>query len=307
MPPITRSLCKFTVGQVSDVKKKLKSLKSFLREWNKDQFGNFDEQIKQEVSTIAEVYLANEICDLMENETLLGSQSFGKLWKLLNRRESCWKQKSRIDKFRFGDANTKYFHRSATFRKRRNVIKGLTINGAWSENPNSVKDEAVHYFRQRFTPTDIPQVHFPIEPQSTLSDSDNTWLTRAFLIEEIKKAIWDCSSDKARGPDGCNLHIIKTLWESMVDDIKLFMDESHSHGKLVKGLTTSFIVLVPKKENPLCLDDYRPISLIISLYKIVAKCLANRLKPIMGKIISPSQAAFIGAEIYPRASWLAQK
>lgn len=80
----------------------------------------------------------------------------------------------------------------------------------------------------------------------------------------------------------------------MADDIKHFADDFHSHGKLVKGLNSSFIVLVPKKKNPISLEDFRPISLIGSLYKILAKCLANRLKAVIGNIISPVQSAFIG-------------
>lgn len=112
-------------------------------------------------------------------------------------------------------------------------------------------------------------------------------------MEEIKKAVWDCSSDKSPGPDGFNFHIIKLLWETISEDIKQFMDEFHSHDRLVKGLNSSFIALVLKKENPLSLEDFRPISLINSLYKIVAKFLANRLKAVIPKIISLVQSAFI--------------
>lgn len=87
----------------------------------------------------------------------------------------------------------------------------------------------------------------------------------------------------------------------MAGDIKQFMDEFHSRGRLVKGLSTSFIALVPKKDNPLSLDDFRPISLITSLYKILSKCLANRLKSIIPKIISLVQSAFIvGRNIFER-------
>lgn len=112
-------------------------------------------------------------------------------------------------------------------------------------------------------------------------------------MEGIKKAGWDCGSDKAPGPDGFNFHIIKTLWDSMAEDVKQFVDEFHSNGRTVKGLNSSFIALVPKKENPLSLDDYIPISLISSLYKILATCLANRLKSVIPKIISQAQSAFI--------------
>lgn len=45
--------------------------------------------------------------------------------------------------------------------------------------------------------------------------------------------------------------------------------------------------------NPQSLEEYRPISLIGCMYKIVAKLLANRLKKVMSFIIDEGQSAFI--------------
>lgn len=46
-----------------------------------------------------------------------------------------------------------------------------------------------------------------------------------------------------------------------------------------------FISLIPKKKNPDNLSDYRPISLVGSIYKLVVKVLANRLSLVVGKIV----------------------
>jgi len=56
-------------------------------------------------------------------------------------------------------------------------------------------------------------------------------------------------------------------------------------------LNATFITLIPMKLGQL---DFRPISLIGSVYKILAKVLANRLQRIVGNLISNSQNAFIG-------------
>lgn len=72
------------------------------------------------------------------------------------------------------------------------------------------------------------------------------------------------------------------------------MNEFHQNGKLVRGINSSFIALIPKNENLSSLGEYRPISLIGSLYKILAKVLSNRIKTVMPRIISDTQPAFIG-------------
>ncbi|PNX71591.1 cysteine-rich receptor-like protein kinase, partial [Trifolium pratense] len=70
-------------------------------------------------------------------------------------------------------------------------------------------------------------------------------------------------------------------------------DEFHEKVALPKVVTASFFILIPKKDHPQDLFDYRPICLIGSLYKILSKVLANRLKKVLGKLISSYQSAFL--------------
>jgi hypothetical protein len=62
---------------------------------------------------------------------------------------------------------------------------------------------------------------------------------------------------------------------------------------LTKGINSTFIALIPKVESPQCLSDFRPISLVNCLYKILSKVLANRLRNVIGSVISTSQSAFV--------------
>ena len=64
--------------------------------------------------------------------------------------------------------------------------------------------------------------------------------------------------------------------------------------KLPRGTNASFLALIPKKEFPEGLSDYRPISLIKSLYKIIVKVLFGRLRTIMHLLVEESQSAFWG-------------
>ena len=72
-----------------------------------------------------------------------------------------------------------------------------------------------------------------------------------------------------------------------------FFKEFYQNDQFVKSLNATFLVLVPKSRTVVDLKDLRPISLVGSLYKILSKVLANRIKRVMSLVISQSQNAFV--------------
>ena len=70
-------------------------------------------------------------------------------------------------------------------------------------------------------------------------------------------------------------------------------EEFHVQNTVFRSHNATFLVLIPKKEGASDVQDFRPISLLGSLYKIIAKVLANKLKRVMGKLVSYSQNAFV--------------
>ncbi|WJZ96215.1 hypothetical protein VitviT2T_014922 [Vitis vinifera] len=82
-------------------------------------------------------------------------------------------------------------------------------------------------------------------------------------------------------------------WNREVLDILGLFREFYLHGTFQRSFNSTFLMLIPKKELVEDLRDFRPISLVGSVYKLLAKALANRLKLVMGKVISDSQQAFI--------------
>lgn len=77
------------------------------------------------------------------------------------------------------------------------------------------------------------------------------------------------------------------------DFVKL-MEEFHSTSRLVKGANPSFVTLIPKKEGAQRLTDFRPISLIGCVYKVVAKILTKRMSKVIESVIAENQSAFVG-------------
>ena len=64
-------------------------------------------------------------------------------------------------------------------------------------------------------------------------------------------------------------------------------------GKLLHEFNNSFVVLIPQTQSLTSFNHYRPISLCNVIYKIIAKLLVSKLRPILHKLVSPCQSAFI--------------
>ncbi|GJW28749.1 cysteine-rich receptor-like protein kinase [Tanacetum coccineum] len=72
-----------------------------------------------------------------------------------------------------------------------------------------------------------------------------------------------------------------------------FIKYFEKFGCLARGCNASFIVLIPKNSDPVDLGDYRPISLIGCMYKVLSKLLSRRLCKVIHKLIRPNQTTFL--------------
>lgn len=105
-------------------------------------------------------------------------------------------------------------------------------------------------------------------------------------------AVWDCDSFQCLSPDGVNFGFINDFWEDLKAHLMRFVSDFHRNGKLPKGINNTSITLIPRKDCPQSLNDYHPNSLVGSLYKVLAKLLANRLRGVICIVISYTQTAF---------------
>ena len=68
---------------------------------------------------------------------------------------------------------------------------------------------------------------------------------------------------------------------------------SNLRGDHFQWVNTANIVLIPKEDGAEYISDFRPISLIHAVAKIVAKMMVSGLAPFMHVLVSHSQSAFI--------------
>uniref|UniRef100_A0A2N9H040 Uncharacterized protein n=1 Tax=Fagus sylvatica TaxID=28930 RepID=A0A2N9H040_FAGSY len=128
---------------------------------------------------------------------------------------------------------------------------------------------------------------------TSISEEEAAWLDRPFEESEIVHVVQGCNGDKALGPDGFSLAFFQQCWGVVSKDMLAVYHEFHEYCSFERSLNATFISLIPKKHGVDEIKDFRPISLVGGMYKIIAKLLANRLSVVLGNIISPSQNAFV--------------
>lgn len=72
-----------------------------------------------------------------------------------------------------------------------------------------------------------------------------------------------------------------------------YIHRAFDSGVVEDWINRTFLVLIPKKENPQSFSNVRPISLCTILYKLIIKVIANRLKTIMADLVLPNQTSFV--------------
>ncbi|GJX02527.1 RNA-directed DNA polymerase, eukaryota [Tanacetum coccineum] len=160
-----------------------------------------------------------------------------------------------------GDENSKFFHGIINNKISQLAIRRTLVDGDWIVDPS--KNEQVED------------------------------LERATTYDEIKTAVWDCGNNKTPGPNGFSFKFFRKFWNLIDKDVVAAISEFFDSGKFPPGCNSSFIALIPMIQDAKVVKDYRPISLIGSMYKIIAKILANRLSLVMPDLISDVQSTFV--------------
>lgn len=170
-----------------------------------------------------------------------------------------------------------------------------------------IKKEILNYYHNLYTENEVWRPTTNFEEVARISAVDNEMLEAVFDEEEVHAVIQSCAPNKAPGPNGFTMAFFQKAWEFIKPEVLGALNHFHQHCHMIKSCNASFITLIPKKKGAMELRDYRPISLIGSVYKIISKLLAERLKKIIGKLVSVHQNAFIKHRQITDASLIANE
>lgn len=270
--------------------KKLQFTKKKLIEWNLESFRKLEEKKKELWAEIQAIDEQGRIpAALMErkNEVLANMEV------VLRCEDIHWSQKAKCKWIKEGDGNTNFVHRVANGKNRKNSISRFSIKGEMVEDLDRIKEEVIRFFSSLYTKEESPHPLIDNVFSKSLDQSEAASLEAVFEEDEIKEAIFGMAKDKTLGPDGFFMHFYQECWDIVKEDLLTVFQEFFASGVINLGVNSTFLVLIPKKEDAVSLLDFRPNSLVTSLYKIIAKVFSLRLRKVMGKVVDVTQGAFV--------------
>ena len=127
-----------------------------------------------------------------------------------------------------------------------------------------------------------------------LSNNQKQSMKGKISVEEMTKYLKKCKNNVSPGSSGFTTDFYKFFWR----DVKYFVinsvDFAFDSGRLSVSQSLGIVSIIPKGEkDKRFLTNWRPLTLLNTLYKLVSGCIAERIKPVLSSIIHPDQKGFV--------------
>nr|GEW58256.1 RNA-directed DNA polymerase, eukaryota [Tanacetum cinerariifolium] len=224
---------------------KLKVLKRKIREWNNSRRSadiSLFSKLKLDLESI------DEIIDRGDgNDEIMCKRSgiINNLNDLSNIQTMEVTQKTKIRWAIEGDENSSFFHGMLNKKRRTLNVRGVLVDGSWIDNPIDVKDEFFNHFSTRFRNLDPEEAYIEMDFPNVLSQEDRQFIEREVSIDEIKKGVWDCGTDKAPGPDGFTFGFYRKYWDLIHGEVTNAVRYFFTHCDIPHGSINGFYMSLP--------------------------------------------------------------
>lgn len=200
---------------------------------------------------------------------------------------------------RVGDRCTKEFFEHHSGHKKPTPISQLLEGERVITHQTAIENHIINFYQNLYSRDEGVENNAAAREdcfshiRQTVTEAHNAELLQPLTPEEVSVAMKQLPSGKAPGVDSIPAEFYQELWEDIEADIFSFVSETMSQAHIQEELNISKIALLPKSEDRIRIQNYRPISLLNTLYKVVAKVYANRMKTLLHHWILPSQTGFV--------------
>eukprot|EP00253_Pinus_taeda_P021713 PITA_21713 len=216
---------------------------------------------------------------------------------LLLKEELSWRLKSRALWLKEGDRNSKFFHSFANARWKSISIWNIRDSGGnLLSSQEEIAKEATSFFQNQYKRghSSLHDMFWAAESVPTMFDPQAYEdFIKPVSEDELLSAMKAFKKDRSPGSDGWPIEFFIHFYDLFKRDLLRMVEASRMSGHIHSSLSSTFIALIPKKKESASLHDFRPISLCNSLFKIISKIIAVRLKPALNHFISRDQHAFL--------------
>jgi len=121
----------------------------------------------------------------------------------------------RVEWLKSDDINSKFYHSRLRWKRAQSEIVGLTIDGAWCEDPTSVKSYVKNFFESRFEAREKIRLNLDRVGFKSITGENNVNLCSNIFEAEILEVVSQCASTKCPGRDGYNSYFVKKMLASV--------------------------------------------------------------------------------------------
>jgi hypothetical protein len=169
----------------------------------------------------------------------------------------------------------------------------LCHDGVFVNDSEGINKIASSYYKDLFGPSVLSSINISNLNMKQLSDTDRSFLTAPFTINDIKKVVFEMKHNSAPGPDGFPVEFFQNFWDLIQMDVWNLFKDFYVGNLDIERLNYGMVTLLPKVDIAVDMKNFRPICLLNLCYKIITKVLNNRLASCITKVISDSQYGFI--------------
>ncbi|CAM2116765.1 unnamed protein product [Caretta caretta] len=200
--------------------------------------------------------------------------------------------RSHIRLLREMDRGSRFFYALEKTRGAKKHITCLLVEDSTPlTDPEEMCGRARDFYTSLFSPdpTDPGACGVLWEELPTVSMGDRDRLELPLTLAEFSDALRRMPTNKSPGMDGLTVEFYRAFWDILGPDLATVWAESLQSGVLPLSCRRAVLALLPKKGDRRDLRNWRPISLLSTDYKIIAKAISLRLGSVMADVIHPDQ------------------
>lgn len=110
---------------------------------------------------------------------------------------------------------------------------------------------------------------------------------------EVKVALFQIVPNKAPRLDGLSVAFFQRNWNVISKEVFNFEKQVFETRSFPRGMNKMLISFIPKQDYPEKISHFRPVALCNVVVKLITKIIANRIKPLMTKLVREDRVSFI--------------